>query len=137
FARRGHRLAVVGQLIERRLEVLGLAEIAVNRGEAHIRHVVELAQMLHHRLADGLRRDLVLAETLQLAHDLRYFLLDPLRIDRALAQCDLDRTHELVAVERHAAAIALDDGQLAQLHALESGEAEIAGQADAAATDYR
>ena len=91
--------------------------------------------MLHHHLADGLGRDLALAEAFELAHDLGDHLLDPLRIDIALAQRDLDRAHQLVAVERHAAAVALDHREFAQLHALEGGEAEIAGQADAAAAD--
>src|SRR5262249_44357666 len=50
---------------------------------------------------------------------------------------DLHRTQELVAVERNAPAVALDHGELAQLHALESREAEIAGEADAAAADDR
>ncbi len=119
------------------LEVLRLAEIPVDRGEAHIGDVVELAQMLHHRLADRLRGDFALALALELAHDLGHHLLDALGLDRALAQRDLHRAHQLVAVERHAAAVALDHGQLAQLHALEGGEAEIAGQADAAAADHR
>src|SRR5262249_59606124 len=72
---------------------------------------------------------LVLAEALELAHDLRNGLLDAVGIDVALAQRDLDRSRELVAVERHAAPVALDDGQLAQLHPLEGGKAEIAGEA--------
>ena len=91
--------------------------------------------MLHHHLADGLRRDLALAETFQFAHDLGHHLLDALGLDRALAQRDLHRAHQLVAVERHAAAVALDHDELAQLHALEGGEAEIAGQADAPPAD--
>ena len=47
-----------------------------------------------------------------------------------LAQRDLDRTHELIAVERRAAAVLLDDLQFAQLHALESGEPAAAIGAD-------
>ena len=42
---------------------------------------------------------------------------------------------QLVAVERHAPAGALDHGQLAQLHPLEGGEAAAAIRADAAAAD--
>ena len=52
--RRGSVLA--GELAEHGLEILGLAEIAIDRGEADIGDVVELAQMLHHDLADRLRR---------------------------------------------------------------------------------
>src|SRR4051795_2404939 len=48
---------------------------------------------------------------------------------RALAQGDLRRAHQLVAIKRYAAAVALDHGELAQLHPLEGREAEIAGHA--------
>src|SRR5262249_55070022 len=76
-----------------------------------------------------------LALALELAHDLGHGLVDALGLDRTLAQRDLHRAQQLVAIERHAAAVALDDHQLAQLHALECGKAEIAGQAHTAATD--
>ena len=71
----------------------------------------------------ALGRDLALAQALELAHDAVDHALDPLRVDRALAQRDRDRAHQLVAVERHAPAGALDHRQLAQLHPLEGGEA--------------
>src|SRR5437764_790806 len=82
--------------------------------------------------ADHLGGDLGLAAGLELAHDRRYHLFDALGIDRAFAQRDLDRAHQLVAIKRHPTAVALDHGELTQLHALEGGEAEIAGDADAA-----
>src|SRR5215475_2499148 len=135
--RRRGRLAVVlaRKLAKQRLEILGLAEIAIDRRKAHIGDVVEGAQRLHHHLADDLGRDLALALAFQLAHDLRHRLLDPLLLDRTLAQRDLHRAQELVAVERHTPAVALDHGQLAQLHALKRGEAEIAGEANTPAAD--
>src|SRR5437899_3001541 len=61
LARKGGGLGAVvfaGQLAQHRLEVLGLAEIAVDRGKPHIGDVVEAAQAFHHGLADRLRRDL-------------------------------------------------------------------------------
>src|SRR5579864_6565579 len=125
------------QFGQRGFEILGFAEIAVHRGKAHISDVVEFAQMRHHGFADRLRGNLALAETLQLAHDLRHDLVDTFGLDRTLAQRDLHRAQQFVAVERHAPAVALDDNQLAQLHALEGGEAEIAGEANAAAADHR
>src|SRR4029453_2698445 len=106
-----------------------------DRGEAHIGDVVERAQHLHHHLAHGLRGNLALALALEFAHDLGDDLLDALGLDRALAQRDLYRAQELVAVERHATAVALDHGELAQLHPLEGGEAKIAGEAHTAAAD--
>src|SRR5262249_25266451 len=129
------RLAVLRQFVEHGFEILGLAEIAIDRGEAYIGDVVERAQRLHHHLAHGLGGDLALALALELAHDLGHGLIDALGLDRTLAQRDLHRAQQLVAVERHAAAVALDDHELAQLHALERCKAEIAGQAHPAAAD--
>src|ERR1700712_5249976 len=93
--------------------------------------------MLHHDLADRLRRNLRLAAALELTHDRRDHLLDPFGIDRPLAQGYLQRAHQLVAVEGHPAAVALDHRQLAQLYPLECREAKIAGDADPAAPDHR
>ena len=63
-------------------------------------------------------------------------LLDPLGVDRPFAQRYLQRAHQLVAIERHPAAIALDDREFAQLHPFKGGEAEIAGDADPAPPDH-
>src|SRR3954471_14961944 len=93
--------------------------------------------MLHHDLAYRFRGDLGLAAAFQFAHDRRDHFLHPLRLDRALAQRDLQRADQLVAIERHAAAVALDYGELAQLHPLKGGEAEIAGHAYPAPPDHR
>src|SRR6476620_341541 len=46
---------VAGKFTQHLLEILGLAEIAVNRGEAHIGDVVEGPQALHDEIADALR----------------------------------------------------------------------------------
>src|SRR6185312_1564 len=108
-------VVLAGELAEHRLEILGLAKIAIDRGEADIGDVVELAQMLHHDLADRFRRDFRLAAAFEFPHDGRDHLLDPLRIDRTLTKADLQGTYQLVAIERHPAAVALDDGQFAQL----------------------
>src|SRR5262245_42974166 len=91
--------------------------------------------MRDHRLADGFVADFALAEALELLHDLGDRLLDALRLDVALAQRDFERARKLVAVERHPSPVAFNHGELAQLHALEGGEAELARQADAAAAD--
>src|SRR5262249_18335387 len=125
-----------GELAKHIGKILGLAEIAIDRGEAHIGDVVERAQMLHHGLTDYLRGNLGFTGGFEFAHDGGDHLLHPLRLDPALAQRDLHRAHQLVAVERHAAAVALDHGQLAQLNALEGREAEIAGDAHAPPADH-
>src|SRR5262249_7559729 len=133
--RERRRLTVLfaGQFIEHSLEILGFAKVAIDRGKAHIGDVVEGAQRLHHQLGDGLGGDFALALALELAYHLGYGLLDALRLDRALAQRDLHRAQELVAVERHAPAVAFDHHQLAQLYPLECREAEIASEAHTAA----
>jgi len=82
--------------------------------------------MRHDRLADGLRGDLALTQAFQLAHDLGDGLLDPLRLDIALAQRDLHRAHHLSRSNGTRRPFALDHDQLAKLHPLESGETEIA-----------
>ena len=86
-------------------------------------------------LADLVGGHLDFAQAFELADDARDHALDALGLDGALAQRGIDRAGELVAIERHLAADLLDHGQLAQLHALEGGEAAAAGVADAAAAD--
>src|ERR1700744_5332546 len=81
-------LVLAREFAEQVLEVLGLAEIAIDRGEAHIGDVVERAQMLPHGPTDRLRPYRRPAAAFQLAHDVGNHLLDPLGLDRALAQGD-------------------------------------------------
>src|SRR5829696_355927 len=137
FAQRGDpRVVFRGEFAEHGLKILGLAEIAIDGGEAHISDVIELAQVLHHDLADRLRGYFRLAAAFEFAHDRGNHLLDPFRIDRPLAQGDLQRAHQLVAIERHPAAVALDHGQFAQLHPLEGREPEVAGDAHPPPPDH-
>ena len=125
------------QVADQVLEILGLAEILVDAGEAHIGDLVEAGQRLHHQFADHRGGDLVLAHAFQAAHDAGDHAVHPLGLDRALAQRMRDRAFQLVALEGLAAVVLLDDDQLAQLHALEGGEAAAAGRAMAAAADGR
>ena len=80
FAYRGEP-PVFLELTEHGFEVLGLAEIPIDRGEADIGDVVELAQMLHHDLADRFRRNLGFATALKLTHDGRYHFLDQIKLE--------------------------------------------------------
>src|SRR5690606_32795310 len=86
-------------------------------------------QPAHRQLAQALGLDLGLAADLDLAHDAVDQALDVVFLDAALAGRDHDRAFQLVAVERHAAAVALDHDQLAQLDPLEGGEPGAAGVA--------
>jgi len=101
-------------------EILGLAEIAVDRGKADIGDLVERRQRLHDQLADHVARDVGFARAFELAHQRIDDALDAVGLDRALAQRDVDRAGQLVAVERLALRVLLDDRQLAQLHSLEA-----------------
>src|SRR4029453_7244177 len=107
---------IARKLTQHLFEILRFAEIAVYRGETHIGDIVKGSQALHDEIADGLRRDVGLAGAFELAHNRRDHPLDPIGIDRPLAQRDLDRAHELVAVEGHPPPRSLDDLQLAQLN---------------------
>src|SRR5262249_55557873 len=129
-------VVLAGELTEHRFEVLCFAKIAIDGSEADIGHIVELAQVFHHDLADRLGGNFGFAAAFELAHDGRDHLLDPLGIYRAFAQRYLQRAHQLVAVERHAAAIALNDGEFAKLHPLEGCEAKIAGDTYAPPADH-
>src|SRR3954452_4064580 len=116
-------------------EILGLAEIAVDRGEAHIGDLVETGQRLHHEAADDIARNLALARALELEHHRVDHALDLLGLDRALAQGDMDRARELVALEGLALPVLLDHGELAQLDALEGGEARRTVRTEAPPAD--
>src|SRR4051794_13550993 len=118
-------------------EILRLAEIAIDRGEAHIGDLVEAGQRLHDEAADDVARYLALARALELANHRVDDALDLLGLDRPLAQGDMDRAREFVALERLALPVLLDHRQLAQLDALEGGEARRAIRAEAAPTDRR
>src|SRR6185312_12441394 len=118
-------------------EILGFAEIAVDRSEAHIGDLVERGQRLHHQLADQIARNVRLAGAFELADDRVDDALDALGLDRALAQRDIDRARQLVALEGLALPVLLDDRQFAQLHALERGKARRAIGTEPAPPDRR
>src|SRR5262249_18608816 len=121
------------ELAEEVFEVLGLAEITIDRGEPHIGDGVERRESVHHHLADDVRRDFAFAQAFQAAHDAVDDTFEPLVLHRALAGGDLDRPGELLAVERLLFGTRfLDHHQLAQLHPLEGGKARTAIGAKAA-----
>src|SRR5690606_33970265 len=109
----------------------------IDRGEADIGDVVYGLQRLHDEATDLVGHHLGLARAFELAGDATRRALDAVGIDIALADRDLHRAQQLVAVERHLAAGALDDDEVAKLHPLEGGEATAAIGADAAAADRR
>src|SRR5262245_24266942 len=111
------------------LEVTHPGEVMIDRSEADVGHLIELGEALHGQSAQAAGLDLGLPAQLDLAHDAVDDAVDALLVDPALARRDHDRALELLAVERDALALALEHGQLAQLDALEGGEARAAGVA--------
>ena len=57
--------SVIGQMLQFPHEVVLVFELPVDRGEAHVGHLVDLAQMLHDLLADLLGGDFLLVEIAQ------------------------------------------------------------------------
>src|SRR6218665_626647 len=117
------------------LEILRVGEIPIDRCVADEGNVIEALQRLEHLQADFFGRDLVLSRAFQPADDAGDRTFDTVIVNGPLAQCDLEGSHQLVAVERHLAARLLGNHQLAELHALEGGEAPPAIRADAPPAD--
>src|SRR3546814_6868110 len=67
-------------------EIACLPEIAVDRGETHVGHLVERRQGVHHQLADQLGGNLRLARRFQTADDAVHHPRDALRVDLTLLQ---------------------------------------------------
>src|SRR3546814_18673232 len=78
-----------------------------------------------------------LFRSLELTLNARDWLFDLYRADRAFAARGRDRADELVALERLAAVVALQDHEIAKLDALEGGEARRARLAHAPPPDRR
>src|SRR6516165_4378213 len=104
-------------------EILGLAEIAVDRCETDVGDLIEACQRLHHEAADNVAGDIRLARTLQLPHQRIDDALDPFGFDGAFPQRDVDGASKLISVKRFALPVFLDNRQLAQLDTLEGREA--------------
>src|SRR5215217_7655062 len=108
------------------LEILCFGEILVDAGEADVGDRVQGLETIHHQLADFGRGDFAFAAGFDLALEGGDQAVDALLGDGALAAGGGDRAFELGAFERLAAAAGFDDGELAQLDALEGGEARAA-----------
>ncbi len=99
------------EFAQERAEVVGGAEVLVDRGEAHEGDVVEVLEPVHDELADLVGGDFLFAQAFELADDARDHALDALGLDGALAQRRVDRAGELVAIEGDLAARLLDHGR--------------------------
>jgi len=108
---------------------------AIDAGEADVGDGVQLAQAVHHQLADHPGLDLGAAELEDLVLDIFDQRLELADGDRALLAGQADTLVELLAVEWLAPAIGLDDHQLGENDTLDSAEALQAALAAAAPVD--
>ena len=124
------------QFADQRFEILGLAEILVDRGEAHIGDLVQArrapASPVRRSPCDGISFSPMLSSRRTMPVIMRSTRS---RSTGRLRRACVMRALQLVAVERLAPAVLLDHDQFAQLHALEGGEAPAALRAMAAAAD--
>src|SRR5690606_21961631 len=96
---------------------------------------VELAQAFHHHFAHLLGRDFGVTGGFDLPLYAGNQLVQPFLRDAPLAAGERDRLLDLGTVERLARLVALDDGDLAKLDALEGCEPRAAAFALAAAAN--
>src|SRR5262245_44011700 len=73
-------VALAGNLIKNVLEIARLSEVLVDRRKTYISDIVQLAQLLHHQLADLMRWHVVFALAFQFAHNRAHQTLDGLRL---------------------------------------------------------
>src|SRR5271156_4983749 len=119
-------------LAEEGFEILGLAEVAVDAGETDVGYFVDLFEGVHDEFADLGGGDVGVAGGFELADDAVDDAVDTVGGERALADGDVDGAGEFFGVEGDAAAVGFDDGEFAELDALDGGEALAATGAETA-----
>src|SRR4051812_9854207 len=121
-----HGLRLPSQLVEHRLEVFGVTEVAIHRSETDVGDLVEVLEAFHHQAADALGGHVTVAGRFQLPDDAIDHAFNAFLLHGPLPERQIDRTRQFITVERGTAPALLDHGQLAQLHALESRESATA-----------
>src|SRR2546430_15728284 len=116
----------------KRLDVL---ELAVHGGEAHVGHLVQVAQLLHHELPDRARGHFPVPEAAHLVHHATEGLVELGARHRALLQRFLHAGAQLRLIERLAPPVALDHHRHEELGRFEGREALATLQALAAPAD--
>ena len=133
------RLHAGAFLLEQRLQLLHelahVLEAAVDRGEPHVGHLVELAQPLHREGADLAGRELAVLLVRQQALGGVHDLFELAQRHRTLLAGLLETLEELAAVEVLARAVVLDHPVGDLFDFLVGREAAVAGQAFTAAPD--
>src|SRR6266852_4640085 len=134
---RGILLAQPDQVFELVHELVDILEGTVDRGEAHIRDLVDAMQFVHYGTADERTRDFLAAALRYRRFDSVDYLLNRLHRDRPLLACLLDPGDYLGAVEGLAPVVLLDHHRRRFLDALIRREAPLARRAHSPAADSR
>src|SRR5206468_3153969 len=101
-------IAILDESLHLVHELGDVLELAVDRREPDIRHLVELLQVLHDELTELETADLLLRAIVKPGLDIGHHVIDRLDTDGALLTRLQDRAAELLAVERLTAPVALD-----------------------------
>src|SRR5687768_114307 len=96
---RSWRLAFADHPAQFAHEIVEVLELAVDRGEAHVGDLIEIAQLVHHQSADGGGVDLTVAFAEQALVDAVDRRLEVGGRYRALLACDDHPAQDLLAVE--------------------------------------
>ena len=80
--------SLVAKLFHELFEILRLAEVAINRGEADVGDLVELRELFHCHFTYDFGRDFRLAQCFETSLDAVDDALDPVVVDGPLAQGD-------------------------------------------------
>src|SRR6478735_1753444 len=124
-------LTVLGshELVHLDHELVDVAERAVDTGEAHVSHVIERLQTLHHAFADDQRWNFLFATLGELALQGFCMLLEGIGRDRAFVAGNAQTAQHLFALEGHPFAVLLHDGGQRVLDAFVGREATLAAVA--------
>src|SRR5690606_31593495 len=100
-------LAAVGivHFVDRLYELADVFKALVDRGKAHIGHLVQLLELGHDQLAYGLGGDFALASQLKFFFDTLYSGIDLSHGDGTLAQCNAHARPQTCGIKIHTSAI--------------------------------
>src|ERR1700733_12389084 len=116
-------------------EVVDVFELAVDRGKSHEGHLVDRAETVEDLFPDIPRRNLAVEVLINVRLDVANDRLDLTFAHRPLVACLFQAGPNLLAIERYAGAILLDDLERRLFDFLVRRESSLANQAFAAASD--